>query len=395
MHPLLFQATNRRSCLRAAFAAAAVATALLASDFTPTSTADLSGQIAASRSAADSLRAGIAQDEARIRQTSGGLQAAETQLAGLQSQLSYREAQLRSVQSSLVAARDRLVELENRLRAASSALAANLVSSYENGEPTLMNVILDAHGFTDLLEQMSFMRRVGNQDAQIVDTTRVARVEVARQARKLARLEQRDRVLTDQILSQRNQVAALHAALLSRQIDEVGARDQASAKLHALNGRLASLEAQAAAQAARAARTATASVGPIAVDTGGMAQAPPGAPAAVAQVIAAGNAIATLPYVWGGGHGSFHASGYDCSGSVSYALAAAGLLSSPLDSTGFESWGEAGPGRWITVYANAGHAFMVVAGWRFDTVALAEGGTRWSRSMADTSGFVARHPPGL
>ena len=126
-----------------------------------------------------------------------------------------------------------------------------------------------------------------------------------------------------------------------------------------------------------------------------MVQPPPGAPAAVAQVIAAGNAIATLPYIWGGGHGSFHASGYDCSGSVSYALAAAGLLSSPLDSTGFESWGEPGPGKWITVYANAGHAFMVVAGWRFDTVALAEGGTRWSQSMARTAGFVARHPAGL
>jgi hypothetical protein len=111
--------------------------------------------------------------------------------------------------------------------------------------------------------------------------------------------------------------------------------------------------------------------------------------------MAAGNAIATLPYIWGGGHGSFQASGYDCSGSVSYALAAAGLLSSPLDSTGFESWGDPGPGQWITVYANAGHAFMVVAGWRFDTVALASGGTRWSQAMADTSGFVVRHPPGL
>jgi hypothetical protein len=126
-----------------------------------------------------------------------------------------------------------------------------------------------------------------------------------------------------------------------------------------------------------------------------MAQPPPGAPAAVAQVMAAGNAIATLPYLYGGGHGSFHADAYDCSGSVSYALAAAGLVSSPLDSTGFESWGEPGPGRWITVYANAGHAFMVVAGWRFDTVALASGGTRWTRTPGATAGFVARHPPGL
>jgi len=126
-----------------------------------------------------------------------------------------------------------------------------------------------------------------------------------------------------------------------------------------------------------------------------MVQPPAGAPEAVRQVIAAGNAIATLPYIYGGGHGSFHAAGYDCSGSVSYALAAAGLVSSPLDSTAFESWGEPGPGRWITVYANAGHAWMEVAGWRFDTVALSEGGTRWARGGGEFSGFVVRHPPGL
>jgi hypothetical protein len=126
-----------------------------------------------------------------------------------------------------------------------------------------------------------------------------------------------------------------------------------------------------------------------------MVQPPPGAPAAVAQVIAAGNAIATLPYIYGGGHASFQANGYDCSGSVSYALAAAGLVSSPMVSGAFETWGDPGPGRWITVYANAGHVWMDVAGWRFDTVALAEGGTRWARGGGEFSGFVVRHPPGL
>jgi peptidoglycan hydrolase-like protein with peptidoglycan-binding domain len=127
----------------------------------------------------------------------------------------------------------------------------------------------------------------------------------------------------------------------------------------------------------------------------GLAVAPDSAPDEVKAIIEAGNAIATKPYKYGGGHARWNDTGYDCSGSVSYALAAAGLLSSPLDSTGFESWGEAGPGRWITVYANSGHAFMVVAGWRFDTSALGEASTRWSRSMRSTSGFVARHPAGL
>ena len=115
----------------------------------------------------------------------------------------------------------------------------------------------------------------------------------------------------------------------------------------------------------------------------------------VARVIAAGDEIATRPYVWGGGHGSFVSSGYDCSGSVSYALHGAGLLSSPEDSSALESYGEPGPGKDITIYANAEHAFMVIDGKRFDTVALQETGSRWSDSMTSTAGFVARHPAGL
>ena len=371
---------------------------------TGSSSGDLSSQISANKSAAAALRTEIARDSARIRATTGGLNEARARLAGLQHDLDAREDQLRSVQTALVAARDRLVYLENRMHQATQALAANLVADYEGSRPDLVSVILNSHGFSDLLEQVSFMQRIGRQDAQIVSDTRTARADVSREANRLVRLEQRDRVLTGQILAQRNHVAALQAALQVQQLSALGARSRASSKLSDVNGRLHTLEAKLAAEAAAAARaaatqssgtTGSTRVGGLAINTGGMVQPPPGAPAAVAQVIAAGNAIATLPYVWGGGHGSFHASGYDCSGSVSYALAAAGLLSSPLDSTGFESWGEPGPGKWITVYANAGHAFMVVAGWRFDTVALAEGGTRWSQTMTSTAGFVARHPAGL
>ncbi|HYB23481.1 MAG TPA: peptidoglycan-binding protein, partial [Solirubrobacteraceae bacterium] len=120
------------------------------------------------------------------------------------------------------------------------------------------------------------------------------------------------------------------------------------------------------------------------------------AEAIVARVIAAADEIATRPYVWGGGHGSFESEGYDCSGSVSYALHGGGLLSSPEDSGELESYGEPGPGRFITIYANAEHAYMVIDGKRFDTVALAEDGTRWSDSPGDDGGeFVERHPDGL
>jgi len=116
----------------------------------------------------------------------------------------------------------------------------------------------------------------------------------------------------------------------------------------------------------------------------------------VARVIAAADEIATRPYVFGGGHGSFESTGYDCSGSVSYALHGGGLLSSPEDSSALESYGEAGPGRYITIYANAEHAYMTIDGRRFDTVALAEDGTRWSSSPGDDGGdFVVRHPAGL
>jgi cell wall-associated NlpC family hydrolase len=131
------------------------------------------------------------------------------------------------------------------------------------------------------------------------------------------------------------------------------------------------------------------------VRSDGTAVAPLDAPSVVAQVIAAGNEIATTPYKWGGGHGAWRDSGYDCSGSVSFALAGAGLLNTPLDSTRFMHYGEPGPGRWITIYANSGHAFMVVAGLRFDTSG-ATGGTRWQPANGRSyAGFAVRHPPGL
>jgi hypothetical protein len=127
----------------------------------------------------------------------------------------------------------------------------------------------------------------------------------------------------------------------------------------------------------------------------GVAVPPLEAPEAVKQIIEAGNIIARSPYVWGGGHGRWIDKGYDCSGSVSFALAAAGLLNGPLDSGRLSQWGAAGPGRWVTIYANAGHVFMEVAGIRFDTSGQRVTGSRWQNGGRPTSGFVVRHPPGL
>jgi hypothetical protein len=127
----------------------------------------------------------------------------------------------------------------------------------------------------------------------------------------------------------------------------------------------------------------------------GRAIAPIDAPPVVRQVIAAANRIRTTPYIWGGGHARWWDRGYDCSGAVSYALHGGDLLESPLPSGPMMSWGSPGRGRWITIYANGGHAYAVIAGLRWDTSGDSSGtGPRWHPNMVSSRGFVARHPPG-
>jgi Putative peptidoglycan binding domain len=120
-----------------------------------------------------------------------------------------------------------------------------------------------------------------------------------------------------------------------------------------------------------------------------------GDPSVVRRVIAAGNRIAGKPYKYGGGHARWNDSGYDCSGSVSYALHGGGLLSSPLTSGGFMRYGAPGRGRHITIYASPSHVYMVVNGRRFDTTGRSETGSRWQAEDRSSAGYVVRHPPGL
>lgn len=129
----------------------------------------------------------------------------------------------------------------------------------------------------------------------------------------------------------------------------------------------------------------------------GLAIAPASAPPEVAAVIDAANRIVGKPYKYGGGHGKWEDSGYDCSGSESYALHGGGLVSRPMNSTEFMSWGEAGAGKWITSYANSGHSFLVVAGLRFDTGYndSSSSGPKWSAKMRPVGSYVARHPEGF
>jgi cell wall-associated NlpC family hydrolase len=128
---------------------------------------------------------------------------------------------------------------------------------------------------------------------------------------------------------------------------------------------------------------------------GGQAIAPSSAPPRVAAVIQAANKIATKPYIWGGGHGRWWDKGYDCSGAVSYALHGGTFLTAPMDSSDLMHWGSPGLGRWITVYTNAGHAYAVIAGLRWDTSGDASGtGPRWHKDLRNNVGYKVRHPYG-
>jgi len=368
-------------CVLAACAAAALA---MLSTAGPAG-ADINSRIDGNANRAEQLRAAIAAESARIRQSSRGLASAQKRLQKLQSDTAAQREDLRRIRDEFIRARDRLTRLVSLQRRATDALSANLQVAYRNPKPDIVSVVISAHGFTDLLERADFLKRVAKRNARIMDVARTSRAEVTTQTKRLAVAQRRERELMVKLERKLDAAHAVETALLRVRQARVARSSFRRAELRTIQSRLAQLRE-------RIARTARKG---IATNAGGQAQAPPGAPPAVALVMAAGNAIAGLPYLYGGGHAGFKDTAYDCSGSVSYALASAGLVTSPMASGGFMSWGEPGPGKWITTYANAGHMFMVVAGWRFDTTALRGGGTRWTRDMRPTGGFVARHPPGL
>ena len=369
----------RRPLLIVALALCAAAAVTISAD------ADLSSKINAKQNRAEALRAAVAAESAKIRSSSAGLATAQRRLRVIQADADAQQAKLDRIETTLTKARDRLTRLVARQHQATDALRQNLLAAYRNPQPDLVSVVIEAKGFADLLEKADFLKRIGKQQARIMDGARTSRVAVTKQANSLATMQARGLKIAEVLEARRDRAQALESALLQEQQRRLAGRATKRSELARISNQLATLRRQLA----RSARNG------IATNPGGTAQAPPGAPAAVGLVIAAGNAIAGLPYLYGGGHAGFKDTAYDCSGSVSYALAAAGLVSSPMASGPFMSWGQAGPGKWITVYANYGHAFMVVAGWRFDTTALRGGGTRWTRQMRPTGGFVARHPPGL
>jgi septal ring factor EnvC (AmiA/AmiB activator) len=345
---------------------------------------DLEGQ----RAAAERLRAEVDAESERIAETRAGLAGAEEELAALTAQADRRQAQLDEAQDRLVRLRARLTRLERREAEEKDVLARTLVASYKSDDPNLVTVLLDVDGFDELLERVHFYEQVARQNATVLDSTREASAAVSRQGDAVERQRARYSELAQAAIEDRDRAAVLRSALLQRQEQQLAERRGAASRLSAVRKRIDRIERDRA-TAARSAEVATTATEAAPKITGSK-----GADAIVAKVVAAANEIATTPYVYGGGHGG-GSSGYDCSGSISYALAGAGLLSQPLDSSGFMGWGEAGEGQRITVYANPGHAFMVVDGRRFDTSALSGGGTRWTSESRSTSGYVARHPRGL
>jgi peptidoglycan hydrolase CwlO-like protein len=395
-------ATPRRRPTLRAFALTATGAAAIAVGAGVPSTGQ--ADVAAERAAAQSLRQKVAAASERIAQTEAGLQQAQRRLAALDARVALRQGQVQETQDDLVRARVRMARLERKAEQATDVLSSNLANAYESGRPDIVSVVLTSRGFNDLLERVDFLKRVSAHNGHILDETRDAKDAVTEQAGRLKAARLRFSALAKEAVQDRDEADVVRNAILRRKQQQLAARAGTSAQLARVRGRIARLEREqaAAARAAREQASATRAAPrtmPVSTSSSGggggsTSEAPSSADgSAVSRVISAANEIATTPYVWGGGHGGA-SGGYDCSGSLSYALAAGGLLSSPLTSGGFMSWGEPGPGKRITVYANAGHAYMVVDGRRYDTSALSGGGTRWTSEMRSSAGFVARHPAG-
>jgi septal ring factor EnvC (AmiA/AmiB activator) len=319
-------------------------------------------------------------------------------------ELAEKQAELDAATKALEAEEAHLEEVRKKLQRALGVLSQRLVAIYESGSPDVVNAILESEDWSEMAAQTEYLSRIQGYDDEVVERVKTLRDEVRsavdRLATKRAEIEAaRDAVqaVEEEVAAARDQAEARFADLKAAQAQRREALAALESREEALGNNLASISEQVASEGG----DATSGQMPAPLNPGQEAQviseseasAPASAPAAVQEAIAAGNAIATTPYIWGGGHGSFESEGYDCSGAVSYALHGGGFLESPLDSTGLETWGEPGPGQWITVYANAEHAWMVIAGIAFDTVGGP--GPRWHNPWVDSpEGFVARHPAG-
>jgi peptidoglycan hydrolase CwlO-like protein len=343
------------------------------------------------------LEAEIERQNAEVNELIAQEAAMREREAAVADELSATQARLDEATAEVERERAHLVELRARLERSRRLLAKLLVGIYKTGSPDTLSVILESHSWSDVLAQAEYLDRIQEYDESVIARVETLAAEVESIVERLEAT--RDRIAEDRdaIAEQRDELASARGEIEAQHADLVAARAERRESLQALQARERDLQKKIESSAALQKKIESAAPpgGQTATLVNGRAIPPANAPVAVRSAIEAGNRIVGLPYVWGGGHGSFESSGYDCSGTVSYALHGGGFLSSPLDSSGLTTWGSPGPGSWITVYASSGHAYVVIAGLRLDTSGTVGGsGPSWSTEMRSSSGFVARHPDG-
>jgi peptidoglycan hydrolase CwlO-like protein len=335
-----------------------------------------------------SLQSQINSMNARVDQLIGEESRVRQQQAVAQHELDQKQAELNQATAQLNAEKAQLAKVRAKLQSAIGALEQLLVQIYESNTPDLTSVIIRSANWSDLITRTEYINHIQNYDDAVVARVRGLRDQITALVNQLQVTHDRIKSARNAVAAKERQIAQQHAQIQAQQSQLVAARNARQGVLNALLAKERQIQTDLSHIPAPA--------GHATLDSNGDAIPPSNAPLAVRGVIEAANQIDDLPYIWGGGHGSFTSPGYDCSGSVSFALHGGGFLSSPLDSTGLETWGVPGGGNWITVFANSGHAWAYIAGLRWDTGGPGGGsGPRWSTVMRDdTSSFVARHPAG-
>ncbi len=349
----------------------------------------------------DGLRDQIAADNREIDSLLGRLAPLRARAAELQAKLAEKQAELDRIEAELAREKERLAKVRARLDRALDVLRTQLVSMYMAGTPDVAEMVLGSSDWSELVSRTGYASAIQDRNDSVVERVTSLRNEIAEMVTRMKAQEKQLQEARDRIATEEREAVAARDQVETERAEFLATRDVRRQRIQALEERAGALEDSlpdltndpAASSAPRAPAPVSGQTAKLGSD--GLAAAPAGAPQAVKDAIAAANAISGTPYVWGGGHGSFESSGYDCSGAVSYALHGGGLISSPLDSTGLTTWGEPGEGNWITVYGNSGHAYVVIAGLRFDTSGTGGSGPRWHADMRDSSGFIARHPSGL
>ncbi len=355
------------------------------------------------RASESSLTDTIAEQNRAIDTMIGEVSRLRQRQAAVEAELSEKQGELERATQELLADKRRLARIRARLHRALGVLRQRLVAIYEAGSPDMLNVVLESQDWSEMSARADYLSQVQDYDNAVAGRVKGLRDQARAAVRRMAAARLRIKDARDAIAVKEREVASARASAEERfaELKEAQAArrrglDQLESRAQALSDNLSAISEQIVGSGATAPSGTPAPLTPgESADyiSESQASVPTAAPPAIAAAIEAANAIATTPYVWGGGHGSFESSGYDCSGAVSYALNGGGFLSSPLDSTGLETWGAPGPGTWITVYANAGHVWMIIAGLAFDTVGGP--GPRWHPSpVSSTEGFIARHPPG-